>query len=392
MKLILFNSFMELTLIDHITLLLLFSSFLFAAFIFTVKRKNRISNILIALFLLLNALEASYRFIDYFLFKSYPGLGLTIYNLLFLIPPLLYLYILSVIYSDFKIGKKDFLHLIPLIIATLVLIPRFYLVSSEGKFLFLKGGVLNGPIEIQISYLLIHIQLLIYLILSFRAINKYKQLLRENFANSKLFNQRFLFQLIFIFALGSIIVVIKNIFYFIGVDIKLYYAQVIVSLINLMFITWLIFKALQNPEIFKRVDSKLQLTGGANISLPDQQKNTSEIKIKIEKIEHFMREKEPFMDSTISLASLSESLDMETKELSYIINQELRTHFFDFINSYRINKAKELLADSSKEQLTVSEIMYDVGFNSKSSFFTCFKKSENQTPTEFRKAHHSKIN
>ena len=150
--------------------------------------------------------------------------------------------------------------------------------------------------------------------------------------------------------------------------------------------------AVKNPEIFKRVDSKLQLTGGANISLPDQQKNTSEIKIKIEKIEHFMREKEPFMDSTISLASLSESLDMETKELSYIINQELRTHFFDFINSYRINKAKELLADSSKEQLTVSEIMYDVGFNSKSSFFTCFKKSENQTPTEFRKAHHSKIN
>ena len=91
------------------------------------------------------------------------------------------------------------------------------------------------------------------------------------------------------------------------------------------------------------------------------------------------------MDSTISITGLSESLEMETKELSFIINQELKTHFFDFINTYRINKAKELLSDTSKKQLTVSEIMYDVGFNSKSSFFTYFKKTENQTPTQFRK-------
>lgn len=383
---------MELTLIDHITILLVFLSLLFAAFIFTIKRKNKISNILIAFFLLINALEASYQFIDYYLLKSFPGLGMAIYNLLFLIPPLLYLYILSVIYSDFKFEKKDFLHLITLILVTLILIPRFYLVSSEEKIVFLNGGVINGPFELKISYLLIHIQLVVYLILSFQAINKYKQLLKENYANANLFNYSWLYQLVFIFAIGSIIAIIKNIFYYFGVDIKLYFVQDIVSLVSLCFIIWLIFKALQNPEIFKKLDSKLQLTRNKNNSFPDEEKNSLELKNKIEKIEHFMKEKEPFMDSTISIASLSESLEMETKELSFIINQELRTHFFDFINTYRINKAKELLADSSKDQLTVSEIMYDVGFNSKSSFFTYFKKSENQTPTEFRKKHHSKIN
>lgn len=383
---------MELTLIDHITILLVFLSLLFAAFIFTIKRKNKISNILIAFFLLINALEASYQFIDYYLLKSFPGLGMAIYNLLFLIPPLLYLYILSVIYSDFKIEKKDFLHLITLILVTLILIPRFYLVSSEEKIVFLNGGVINGPFELKISYLLIHIQLVVYFILSFQAINKYKQLLKENYANANLFNYSWLYQLVFIFAIGSIIAIIKNIFYYFGVDIKLYFVQDIVSLVSLCFIIWLIFKALQNPEIFKKLDSKLQLTRNKNNSFPDEEKNSLELKNKIEKIEHFMKEKEPFMDSTISIASLSESLEMETKELSFIINQELRTHFFDFINTYRINKAKELLADSSKDQLTVSEIMYDVGFNSKSSFFTYFKKSENQTPTEFRKKHHSKIN
>lgn len=376
---------MELTLIDHITLLLVFSSLLFAAFIFTIKRKNRISNVLIALFLLLNALEASYQFIEYYLFRDFPGLGMTIYNLLFLISPLLYLYILSVIYSDFKIEKKDFLHLIPLVVVVFILIPRFYFVSSEEKLLFLVGGVLNGAIEIKISYLLIHIQLVFYLILSFKTLNRYKQLLCENYANANLFNYSWLFQLVFIFASGSIIVILKNIFYYFGVDIKLYNAQVLVSLVSLCFIIWLIFKALQNPDIFKKVNSKLQLVRYAKNSLSNEQGNSSEIKNKIEKIKQFMIEKEPFMESTISMKSLSESLEMDTKELSFIINQELKTHFFDFINTHRINKAKELLSDTSKKQLTVSEIMYDVGFNSKSSFFTYFKKKENQTPTQFRK-------
>jgi AraC-like DNA-binding protein len=61
-------------------------------------------------------------------------------------------------------------------------------------------------------------------------------------------------------------------------------------------------------------------------------------------------------------------------------------HFFDFVNEYRIQKAMGILKDQSRSQLTVLEILYEVGFNSKSSFNTSFKKHTNLTPTAYRNA------
>ena len=40
-----------------------------------------------------------------------------------------------------------------------------------------------------------------------------------------------------------------------------------------------------------------------------------------------------------------------------------------------------------EEVRTVLEIMYEVGFNSKSSFFTIFKQKTGVTPKEFKNKH-----
>jgi AraC-like DNA-binding protein len=50
-----------------------------------------------------------------------------------------------------------------------------------------------------------------------------------------------------------------------------------------------------------------------------------------------------------------------------------------------LKKAKQMLTDPDKKDFTVLEILYDVGFNSKSSFITAFKKHTGYTPTEYRK-------
>ena len=60
-------------------------------------------------------------------------------------------------------------------------------------------------------------------------------------------------------------------------------------------------------------------------------------------------------------------------------------HFFDFINEYRIKEAMKILKDPTKKEFTVLEILYEVGFNSKSAFNTTFKKNTCDTPTQFKK-------
>jgi AraC-like DNA-binding protein len=70
---------------------------------------------------------------------------------------------------------------------------------------------------------------------------------------------------------------------------------------------------------------------------------------------------------------------MNSRDLSILINQNLNQHFFDFINKYRIIEAMNILKNPAKKELTVLEILYEVGFNSKSSFNTGF------TSTQFKK-------
>ena len=59
--------------------------------------------------------------------------------------------------------------------------------------------------------------------------------------------------------------------------------------------------------------------------------------------------------------------------ICHLINHQMDQHFFDFVNEYHIQKAMHILKDQSKKSATILEILYEVGFNSKSSFNTLSK-------------------
>jgi AraC-like DNA-binding protein len=69
-----------------------------------------------------------------------------------------------------------------------------------------------------------------------------------------------------------------------------------------------------------------------------------------------------------------------------VINDLTGKNFFEFINHYRIEEAKRMLTNPKDKKITVLEVMYQSGFNSKSSFNTLFKKQTGLTPVEFKKA------
>ena len=81
---------------------------------------------------------------------------------------------------------------------------------------------------------------------------------------------------------------------------------------------------------------------------------------------------------------MSIELELSSKVVSQIINEGYACNFFDFVNTFRIEAAKTLFANLKDEKLTIQEVMYDSGFNSKSSFNTAFKKFTNLTPTQFK--------
>ncbi len=148
---------------------------------------------------------------------------------------------------------------------------------------------------------------------------------------------------------------------------------------------WYLFVALNNPDFFRGVNENLQPIKEA---IP-KQKSTLEIDVEknnqIESLKDFMVKNEPYLDSSLTIQNLAEQLNMPVKDLSALINLYMDKHFFDFVNEYRIKKAIQILKDCTQKELTVLEILYQVGFNCKSSFNTSFKKYTGKTPTDYRK-------
>ncbi|MFH6601865.1 helix-turn-helix domain-containing protein [Maribacter algicola] len=106
----------------------------------------------------------------------------------------------------------------------------------------------------------------------------------------------------------------------------------------------------------------------------------------VEIIKSYMEKARPFQNSGLTLRDLAQQLRIPPKQLSQIINKQLDQNFIDFVNSYRLGMAKERLLKPRDDKETILEVMYEVGFNSKSSFNTLFKAKTGKTPTEFKKS------
>lgn len=361
-------------------IVLVFLSILFATFLFTIQSKNKIGNTLLGIFLIIRAIDISSIFYPYYI--ELPTIvEMLRHNICGLVaPPLLYLFVLSIVYSDFKLKKKNLLHLIPFIISTIILMPRFYLPLISGDSISYTKEV-----ELNSIYWIASLQQIGYIIAVFFLLFRYRKLLLENYSILEKYNYRWLFHMNVIVVIIFLIASSKNIYKFVfgndyGYSDEL---RLIVTISMLLFTCWLMLKALYAPRLFVGIDSKLQLVS----DLTKYNENLSLESDKVSQLKAHVKNSESFLNPTLTIKELAKDIGMSTTELSLLINKHLKQNFYEFIGSFRIEKAKKVLKNPEYKKLTILEILYQVGFNTKSSFNTSFKKQTGLTPTQYRKKH-----
>ncbi|WP_299618516.1 AraC family transcriptional regulator [uncultured Tenacibaculum sp.] len=362
-----------------IGILATFITLLFAIFIFSVKAENKLSNRLFGAFLILSSIETSGFFIHDFVTMS---LSLFMFKntSYYLLTPVFYLYVCSVCYSDFKLQKKHLWHLLFFIVGNLVMTPRLYLGTREVQEQILPNLIYTP--ELIFMHISMHIQSIYYYVMSIVVLRRAKNIFFENHSGNAIQAYRWLYQIVIFWIVIFSLAFIKNIFKYSDVEAAIFSNSQVVLVFSILLITcWYILKALNNPDLFKGVDSKTKLTKDL-LQETDENKENQEI---INRLREFMDAEKPFLNPSLSIRNLAQQMKIPPRELSIAINHDLNQHFFDFVNEYRIKKAMHLLTDKSNPKLTVLEILYDVGFNSKSSFNTAFKKYTNVTPTQYRK-------
>ena len=231
-----------------------------------------------------------------------------------------------------------------------------------------------------------------YLVAAYLLLRRYKKLFLENFSNADTNKYTYLFQLIIIIGVADLISLIKN-FAMFNRWLDIYeYAIILVNFVALIMICWIVYKALKSPELFIGISTKTLPVDDIIKESVRNRPNTNDHgesnsdNSEISRLEACMNETKPYLNPSLTINNLANQLNLPVKELSILINHTIGLHFFDFVNEYRIEYAKNLLLNEELNDHTVLEILYDAGFNSKSSFNTEFKKRTGVTPTEYRKS------
>lgn len=360
------------------TLVLMLLCFIFAIFLFTVPTSNRLGNRLLGSYLVLMAIS-----ISAFWYGYYYDVNLVVDRIrddvMVISNAILYLYILASLRENFKLRAIDLLHLLPLV-AIILIKADFYFGTSAYQKLYVQD--IRNQASFKISSVVTLITPIIYYSLSFVVLLKARVILRENYSDDKVKTYRWLFQLLTFNTLLFLFSILKNATKHLGSFDILNNARILLVWALISFILWIVLKALYYPDLFRGWDNTIPPVSTLLKQNEDIPESSSGMQ---DQITQYMTEQKPYLDSSLTLQKLASLLEMPSHELSILINHSLGKHFFDFVNEYRIREAQNLLLDAQNSKKTIQEILYEVGFNSKSSFNTAFKKYTQLTPTQFRK-------
>lgn len=304
----------------------------------------------------------------------------------------MYLYIVFTTVKNKKIKLIHLFHLLPVI---LVLIPFFGFLNYENNnlifFQFVKSSNLFNKIIIELWDFICPIYYMFVLI----KLHKHKLNVTSYYSTIHKRDLKWAFYL----STGFMVyVVVGFIAYYIkaftNLQFEYPFSQITISILVLYVFGIGIFGYRQNGVFSEHT---LKEINQFNLHLENYQAEI--IKKKYEKsgldkneaygiiqgLQELMQTEKEYLDFELNINQLADKLNTSMHKLSQIINSEFQQNFYDFINSYRIEEVKKRLNSSKYKDYKIMSIAYDCGFNSRSAFYSSFKKATNITPTQYRK-------
>lgn len=309
-------------------------------YLLTLKKGNRKANIFLVLFLLGLTIRIGKSVLNVYLDLEPWQRNLGISGIL-LAGPFLWFYGRLLLGREKNFAPKNYLHLIPFIGFAVFC----YFVPNDGTALAYW------------IYLSVFIHLLIYLGLSVQLSFKFKG--RANFSISAMYRNLLLgTALIWLFYMGNLAGIFP---FYIGGAI---FFSLLVYILSFL--------------LLKRPLFAMEKYANSAMDRASSEKHLKHLKVLFEN-------EQLYLDSDLNLNQAAGKIGISPRGLSQVINENEQKNFSEFVNGYRIEKAKKLLADSQYEQEKIATIAYDCGFGNVTSFNLAFKAATQLTPSQFRK-------
>jgi AraC-like DNA-binding protein len=323
-----------------------------AVFLYLLPTGNIKANRILASLILVVSIKISYAINLYSLkLGDYPqfvyyAITMAAY---YLIGPLLYLYLKAITSKDFAFKPIHAVFLAPLVAIIL-----FEILPTD-----------NYAVWVEIS------QIWYFLFLVLSGIRVYD--VRNNpdiklkYADTHWMNATLISATLIWISVNFLIFTEFNRFYLLEIGL--------IFTVTLYMQAYLAFRKFWNKKASETIDEKkTELT----------YTNSEEASEIMKRLDEIMISKEAFINPNLNLPTLAQQIETTPHKLSEAINSTRKVNFTAYVNSFRIQKAKELLQSDEYQKFTIASIAYDCGFNTLSTFNLAFKKNTNSTPNEYR--------
>ncbi len=313
----------------------------------------------------------------------------------YLIPPLGYLYVKSVLNNENKFHKHDWWHLIPFIFFAINYLP-VYTMGQTDKMQLLRM-VLNNSLTIQkvkegflpeyVHILAKTLQSIIYLIFQWKLLIEFRlNLISPKFEMHtthvirwlKIFNWSF--SLVLFSTLSSYIFILSS------PANTLFIITICTLFIALGYLVLSSFLLL-NPEVLFGLPYALIAQKAASITISKSKKealaDSKDYEKEISRLEKYFADQRPYLQKTLNINEVAIGVGIPARDLSFILNQHFNQRFTDFVNRYRIEYVIQQIKAGFCDKYTLETLANQAGFTSKTTFNTAFKKHTQLTPSEF---------
>lgn len=334
------------------------------------KREKHLSVLLLGIYSGIQVICVGSHFIHVYreeIYQHFPHLFFMTTPFLFLIIPLFYLYIKTSIHADYGFQRNWITHFLVFIIVLIYSMLNYWIQPDAVLYEIMHSRVETLKTQSIVFTLLFNLQYLFYcclLVIELRQVIRNRQLLFHT-----VFNLSLLKAIIYLYVFGCLLTWTSDVVYYFNIETgnQIRFINSLYFYFFFLFLFYMTVKGYNKGKVFKYSNTEL---------------NPDELKQLYDKILLNVRTHQPFMEPTLSLSQYAESINEQSRKVSQAINHVFGSNFNDFMNYHRIELAKQKLC--LQPTLTIQEIMYTTGFNSKATFNKVFKNMTSKSPTQFR--------
>jgi len=308
-----------------------------------------------------------------------------------LIPEIVYLFVLTLVGK--QITSSLYVKLLILPLVSLIFFFVFYYITdaftTDNKFYLFEAyiGLLSLTFIANILFIVVCLQEISYAL-------EHKLTELSKHSHISLIWIKWLLWLLLIRAIFSIAFFTMQFFFKDAAwfPLVMMVQKTAVSMIMLIATSLTAYYGLRNPMLFDTITEKPNVEQAIAISfLTPEVKKVIKKNIKEEDIEPFLNsintiveQEKLYLNSNLTPTLLAQRVGIPVYKLTLALNKGAGKNFNEYINFYRINHAKSILASVEGSKSTIYAVALDSGFSSEAPFYAAFKKNVGMSPSVYR--------